>query len=303
MPKNCTINCTFTQKEIMILIGKTNTLTILRQTPPGMFLGDDNNEVVLLPNKCIEPDFKVGDQIDVFVYRDSEDRIIATRLKPFVEIDQFAYLYVSEVSRVGAFLDWGLEKDLFVPFKEQKQKMIEGHSYVVYIYLDEMTERIVASSKINKFISNEVLQVEQGEEVDLLVYNETDLGFTCVINSLHKGLIYHNDVFTDLAVGDTVKGYVKLIREGNLIDLSLQKVGFKHVLSSTEKILEYLNAHDGYLELTDKASPDLIERRFDMSKATYKKSIGILYRQRKITIHDDGVRLVAAKEGEEVKGV
>ena len=303
MPKNCTINRTFAQKETMILIGKTNTLTILRQTPPGMFLGDDNNEVVLLPNKCIEPDFKVGDQIDVFVYRDSEDRIIATRLKPFVEIDQFAYLYVSEVSRVGAFLDWGLEKDLFVPFKEQKQKMIEGHSYVVYIYLDEMTERIVASSKINKFISNEVLQVEQGEEVDLLVYNETDLGFTCVINSLHKGLIYHNDVFTDLAVGDTVKGYVKLIREGNLIDLSLQKVGFKHVLSSTEKILEYLNAHDGYLELTDKASPDLIERRFDMSKATYKKSIGILYRQRKITIHDDGVRLVAAKEGEEVKGV
>ena len=287
----------------MILIGKTNTLTILRQTPPGMFLGDDNNEVVLLPNKCIEPDFKVGDQIDVFVYRDTEDRIIATRLKPFVEIDQFAYVYVSEVSRVGAFLEWGLEKDLFVPFKEQKQKMIEGHSYVVYIYLDEMTERIVASSKINKFISNEVLQVEQGEEVDLLVYNETDLGFTCVINSLHKGLIYHNDVFTDLAVGDTVKGYVKLIREGNLIDLSLQKVGFKHVLSSTEKILEYLNAHDGYLELTDKASPDLIERRFDMSKATYKKSIGILYRQRKITIHDDGVRLVAAKEGEEVKGV
>ena len=161
----------------------------------------------------------------------------------------------------------------------------------------------VIKCKINKFISNEVLQVEQGEEVDLLVYNETDLGFTCVINSLHKGLIYHNDVFTDLAVGDTVKGYVKLIREGNLIDLSLQKVGFKHVLSSTEKILEYLNAHDGYLELTDKASPDLIERRFDMSKATYKKSIGILYRQRKITIHDDGVRLVAAKEGEELKGV
>lgn len=287
----------------MIHIGKTNTLTILRQTPPGMFLGDDENEVVLLPNKCIDPSFKVGDQIDVFIYRDSEDRLIATTLKPFVEINQFAYLYVSEVSRVGAFLDWGLEKDLFVPFKEQKQKMQEGHSYVVYIYLDELSERIVASSKINKFISNEKLEVEQGEEVDLLVYNETDLGFTCVINGIHKGLIYHNDVFTDLAVGDVTKGYVKLIREGNLIDLSLQKVGFKHVLSSTEKILEYLTSHDGYLELTDKSSPDLIERRFDMSKATYKKSIGILYRQRKITIHDDGVRLVATKEGEESKGV
>jgi uncharacterized protein len=288
----------------MIHLGKINTLTILRQTPPGMFLGDDENEVVLLPNKCIEPSFKVGDKIDVFVYTDSEDRLIATTSKPFAEINQFAYLYVAEVSRIGAFLDWGLEKDLFVPFKEQKTKMVEGQSYVVYIYIDELTNRIVASSKINKFISNELLEVEQGQEVDLLVYNETDLGFTCVINGIHKGLIYHNDVFTDLAVGDITKGYIKLIREGNLIDLSLQKVGFKHVLSSTEKILEYLIAHDGYLELTDKSSPDLIERRFDMSKATYKKSIGILYRQRKITIHPDGVRLVAAKEGdEEIKSV
>jgi predicted RNA-binding protein (virulence factor B family) len=256
-----------------------------------------------LPNKFIEPQFEVGQQIDVFVYRDSEDRLIATRLKPYVEVNHFAYLNVSEVSKVGAFLDWGLEKDLFVPFKEQKQKMIEGQSYVVYIYIDDLTERIVGSSKINKFISNEVLQVEQGEEVDLLVYNETDLGYTCVINEMHKGLIYHNDVFTDLAVGDQTKGYIKLVREGNLIDLSLQNIGFKHVLSSTEKILEYLNTHDGYLELTDKSSPDLIERRFDMSKSTYKKSIGILYRQRKVTLHEDGVRLAPRTEGDEVKGV
>ncbi len=276
----------------MIRLGKTNTLTILRQTPPGMFLGDNENEVVLLPNKYIEPDFEVGQQIDVFVYKDSEDRLIATRLKPYVEVNHFAYLNVSEVSRVGAFLDWGLEKDLFVPFKEQKYKMLEGKSYVVYIYIDELTDRIVASSKINKFISNEVLKVEQGQEVDLLVYNETDLGFTCIINEMHKGLIYHNDIFTDLAVGDQVKGFIKLIREGNLIDLSLQNLGFKHVLSSTDKILEYLLAHDGYLELTDKSSPDLIERRFDMSKATFKKSIGVLYRQRKVTLHPDGVRLV-----------
>ncbi|MBI3519435.1 MAG: GntR family transcriptional regulator [Bacteroidetes bacterium] len=287
----------------MIRLGKTNTLTILRQTPPGMFLGNDDNEVVLLPNKYIEPGFEVGNDIEVFIYKDSEDRLIATRLKPYVEVNQFAYLNVSEVSRVGAFLDWGLEKDLFVPFKEQKQKMLEGHSYVVYIYIDELTERIVASSKINKFISNEVLTVEQGEEVDLLVYNETDLGFTCVINGVHKGLIYHNDVFTDLSVGDQTKGYIKLIREGNLIDLSLQNLGFKHVLSSTEKILEYLTTHEGYLDLTDKSSPDLIERRFDMSKSTFKKSIGVLYRQRKVTLHEDGVRLVENKEGEAAKGV
>lgn len=282
----------------MIQIGKTNNLTILRHTPPGMYLGEDESEVVLLPTKYIEPDFKVGDQIDVFIYRDSEDRIIATRLKPYIEVNHFAFLNVSEVSRFGAFLDWGLEKDLFVPFKEQKQKMMEGQSYVVFVYLDELTNRIVASSKVNKFISNEKLEVSQGDEVDLIVYNETDLGYTCIINGLHKGLIYHNDVFTDLAVGDVTVGYIKLIREGNLIDLSLQKVGFKHVLSSTEKILEYLIAHDGFLELTDKSSPDLIERRFDMSKATFKKSIGILYRQRKITIHPDGVHLVKNNEGE-----
>ncbi len=276
----------------MIHLGKTNTLTILRKTAPGMFLGDDENEVVLLPNKYIEPEFEIGEKIEVFVYKDSEDRLIATRLKPFVEVNQFAYLNVSEVSRIGAFLDWGLEKDVFVPFKEQKQKMFEGHNYVVYIYIDELTERIVASSKINKFISNDLLTVKQGDEVDLLVYNETNLGFTCVINGVHKGLIYHDDIYTDIAIGDQTKGYIKLIREGNLIDLSLQKIGFKHVLSSTELILDYLTKHDGYLELNDKSSPDLIERRFNMSKATFKKSIGILYRQRKITIHEDGVRLV-----------
>ena len=282
----------------MIEIGKTNSLTILRDTPPGMYLSDGGDEVVLLPAKFIEPEFKINDQIDVFIYKDSQDRLIATRYKPYVEINQFAYLNVTEVNQVGAFLDWGLEKDLFVPFKEQKVKMMEAYSYVVYVYLDELTQRIVASSKVNKFISNEVLEVEQGEEVDLLVYNKTDLGFTCIINGIHKGLIYHNDLFTDLEVGDSVKGYIKLIRENNLIDLSLQNLGFKHVLSSTDLILEYLRTNEGFMNLTDKTSPDIIERKFNMSKATFKKSIGVLYRQRKVTLHDDGVRLVKEEKPE-----
>ncbi|MES2134454.1 MAG: S1-like domain-containing RNA-binding protein [Bacteroidota bacterium] len=284
----------------MIQLGKTNTLTILRETAPGLYLGDGGDEVVLLPSKFIEPEFKVNDEIEVFIYKDSNDRIIATRFKPYVEINEFAFLNVSEVNQVGAFLDWGLEKDLFVPFKEQKHKMLEGHSYVVYVYVDEASQRIVASGKVNKFISNEVLEVEQGQEVDLLVYNETDLGFTCIINGIHKGLIYHNDLFTDLAVGDTVKGYIKLIRENNLIDLSLQNLGFKHVLSSTDQILEYLKANSGFMNLTDKTSPDIIERKFNMSKATFKKSIGVLYRQRKVTLHDDGVRLVEVAPDTEV---
>lgn len=288
-------NRTFTKNHSMIHVGKTNTLTILRDTSPGMYLGDGENNVVLLPKKYIEPSFKINDEIDVFVYTDSEDRIIATRLKPAVEVGEFAFLNVSEVTQFGAFLDWGLEKDLFVPFKEQKHKMFEGYSYVVYVYLDELTNRIVASSKVSKFVNNDELTVAQGDEVKLLVYSESLMGFACIINGKHKGLIYHDDIFQDIKIGDELTGYIKLIREGNLIDLSLQKIGFKHVLSSTDLILNYLKEHDGYLELTDKSSPDLIERRFKMSKATFKKSLGILYRQRQVTLHEDGVRLVKTK--------
>lgn len=273
----------------MIRLGKTNKLTILRNTPVGLYLGENEDEVVLLPKKFIEPEFEVGQEIEVFIYKDSEDRIIATRLKPFVEVNHFAYLFVSEVTKYGAFLDWGLEKDLFVPFKEQKQEMQEGKAYVVYVYIDEVTDRIVASNKINKFISNEVLTVKQGDEVDLMIYNQTPLGYNCIINSSHKGLIYENDVYKDIRVGDELKGYIKLIRDNNLIDLSLQQIGFKHVLSSTDVILEYLKEHQGIMKLTDKSSPEEIEKVFNMSKATFKKSIGVLYRQRKVVIKDDGV--------------
>lgn len=277
----------------MIQIGKTNTLTILRETPPGLYLGEDENQVVLLPKKYVKPDFKVGDSIEVFVYKDSEDRIVATTEKPYAEVGQFAYLNVSQVSKFGAFLDWGLEKDLFVPFKEQKYPMSDQYAYVVYIYIDETTQRIVASSKINKFISNEQLTVEQGQEVDLMVYNKTDMGFSCIINGRHKGLLYHNDIYQELHLGDELKGYIKLIRDNNLIDLSLQKIGFKNVLSSTDLILEYLQNNKGFLNLTDKSTPEEIAERFSMSKATFKKSIGVLYRQRKIRIEDDGVHLVS----------
>lgn len=283
----------------MIQLGKTNTLTIIRETPPGLYLGEDENQVVLLPKKYIKPEFKVGDSIEVFVYKDSEDRIVATTEKPYAEVGQFAYLNVSQVSKFGAFMDWGLEKDLFVPFKEQKYPMSDEYAYVVYVYLDETTQRIVASSKINKFISNDQLTVAQGDEVDLMVYNKTELGFNCIINGKHKGLLYHNDIYQDLHIGDELKGYVKLIRENNLVDLSLQKIGFKNVLSSTDMILEYLQNNEGFLDLTDKSSPEEIAARFNMSKATFKKSIGVLYRQRKVKIEDEGVRLVKSAPAKE----
>ncbi len=276
----------------MIEIGKINNLKIARETSVGLYLTDDINTDVLLPKKYVTTDMHIDDNIDVFIYKDSEDRLIATTQKPFVTINNFAHLNVSEVSRVGAFLDWGLEKDILVPFKEQKHEMQEGYSYVVYIYLDEQSERIVASSKVNKFISNDELTVEQGDEVSLLIYGESDLGYNCIINSLHKGLIYHNDVYQDIKIGDELLGYIKQIRDGNLIDLSLQNLGFKNVLSSTDLLLKYLSDNEGVCYLSDKSTPVEIQRKFNMSKATFKKSIGVLYRQRKITLTDNGFALV-----------
>jgi predicted RNA-binding protein (virulence factor B family) len=189
-------------------------------------------------------------------------------------------------------MDWGLEKDLLVPFSEQKHKMSDDNFYVVYIYLDEVTNRIVASNKIDKFINNENIQLEEGQKVDLIVYEESPLGFSCIINGAHKGLIYHNDIYKDVYIGDEMEGFVKTIREDKLIDVSFQKSGFKNVLDSTEVVMEYLEKNNGFLSLHDKSTPEEISIRLSMSKATFKKAIGILYRHRKVLIKPDGVYLV-----------
>lgn len=280
----------------MIHIGKTNNLTILRETTAGWFLGDDDKNEVLLPISNTRTKLQVKDKISVFIYKDSENRLIATTHIPYAEIYSFAYLRVTSISEIGAFLDWGLEKDLFMPFREQKNNMEEGESYVVYIYLDEETERIIASSKIDNFISNEHLQVEVGDEVELMVFEESPLGFSCIIDKMHRGLIYHNDIYKEIQIGDELKGYIKNIRQDNLIDLSLQKPGFQNVLSSTDVILEYLEHNNGYLNLNDKSTPEEIAKQFAMSKATFKKSIGVLYRHRKVLIKEDGVYLVKEED-------
>ncbi|MDO8999400.1 MAG: S1-like domain-containing RNA-binding protein [Bacteroidota bacterium] len=276
----------------MIEIGKINNLTILRETTVGLYLGDDERNDVLLPNSFIKEEHKVGDKLDVFIYNDSEDRIIATTKNPYVKINEFAYLRVVSVSEVGAFLDWGLEKDLLVPYSEQKHKMSEDNFYVVYVYLDEVTNRIVASNKIDKFLDNETIQLTEGEPVDLIIYEESPLGFSCIINGAHKGLIYHNDIFKEVFIGDEMEGFVKTIREDKLIDISFQKSGFKNVLDSTEVVMEYLQKNNGFLNLHDKSTPEEISIRLSMSKATFKKAIGILYRHRKVLIKPDGVYLV-----------
>lgn len=277
----------------MLNIGEINTLNILRRTSVGMYLSDDANEYeILLPNKYILPEFEVGETADVFIYKDSEERLIATTLTPYIFLNTFAYLQVKQINAIGAFLDWGLEKDLFVPFKEQAIKMLEGKYYIVYAYLDKGTDRITASSKLEKFIDKGKPNLNIHDEVDLLIYKYTDLGVSAIINHQYEGLIYHNEIFKELAPGDSCTGYIKFIRPDFKIDLALQKSGAEHRESSAQFILLYLKSHKGFLALTDKSDPQEIIEKLDMSKKTFKKAIGSLYKSRLIRIEEDGIYLL-----------
>jgi predicted RNA-binding protein (virulence factor B family) len=275
----------------MIHLGQLNTLEILRETPPGLFLGDDEGNDILLPNKYIPTSFEIGDKISVFAYLDSHERPVTTTLKPFMKVNEFGLLRVTALSDHGAFLDWGLEKDLFVPFKEQARDMEEGKWYVVYCYLDEETNRLVGSSKTNRFISNEELTVERFEEVDLMVSRFTDLGVEMIINQKHKGLVYNDEIFKDLKLGQKLKGAISKIREDNKIDLSLQLIGYKNIEPSGQLILDALERNGGSLPLHDKSDPEEIKKRLKMSKKTFKKAIGSLYKQEQIRITSDGIEL------------
>jgi len=278
----------------MIEVGKYNELEILRDTSVGLYLGDEaQEEDVLLPNKYCPKDFKIGDKLDVFVYRDYEDRKIATNLTPKIFLNEFAFLKVVSVSNVGAFLDWGLEKDLMVPFKEQRQKMEEGRWYVVYLDLDERTDRLFASNKIEHYLQNHELTVEIKQEVDIMVMQKTDLGYSVIVNGQHKGLVYKNEVFKTLKVGDSLKGYVKEIREDNKLDISLQPIGYEQFNDvNVDKVYRFLMEQDGYMILTDKSSPEEIYDTFNMSKKAFKKAVGALYKDRRISIEDKGIRLL-----------
>lgn len=275
----------------MLDLGVKNTLRILRGTGVGMFLGDAEGNDVLLPKKYIPEDAIVGDNIEVFIYRDSEDRIIATTLEPKIQLNEFAYLQVKAVTQVGAFLDWGLEKDLFVPFREQNKKMEVDKWYVVYLYIDEDTDRLAASCKVNRFFEKENIDLTIGQEVDILVFEETDLGMNAIINNRYKGLIYENEIFQRIKVGTRTKAYVKNIRDDKRIDLSLQKQGYANVEPNAERILEKLKANNGFLDLTDKSDANYVMYQLEMSKKTFKKAAGALYRQRIIRIEEDGIYL------------
>ena len=276
----------------MIPLGTYSTLTAKRQLLQGIYLEDAEGDEVLLPNKYIPNGMKLEDEISVFVYTDSEDRIVATTIKPKIELHQFACLTVSQVTQFGAFLDWGLEKDLFVPFKEQKLKMREGNSYIVYLYNDDESDRLVASAKIFKYLSNEELTVKEGEQVDLLIAEPTDLGVNVIVNNRHRGLIYRNEIFQNLELGDQIKGYTKKVREDNRLDVSLQAQGLQNIEPSAARVLDYLKMNQGFMTLTDKSRPEEIMAKMEMSKKSFKKALGSLYRQKLVRLEKNGTYLV-----------
>lgn len=276
----------------MAEIGKINKLEIIKEVDFGVYLDGGDIGEILLPKKFVPESVKTGDEIEVFIYHDSEGRIIATTQKPKALVGEFAYLEVLDINKVGAFLDWGLQKDLFVPFREQLHKMEVGKSYVVYVYFDFESERIAASSKIEKFLDNLPVDFEEGEEVDLIIYAKTDLGYKTIIDEVSTGLIYKNEVFQELSVGQQLKGYIKKVREDEKLDLSLQKPGVGRFEKNEQVLLVFMNNNNGFMFFNDKSTPEEIYKTFHMSKKDFKKAIGALYKNRLISLEEQGIRLL-----------
>lgn len=275
----------------MIALGEYNTLRIDRRTTVGLFL-TDGEEDVLLPMKYLPAQYEFNDEITVFVYLDHEERPIATTLEPKIYLNEFALLQVNYINEFGAFMDMGLEKDLFVPFREQARPMEVDKRYLIFMSLDEKTNRLIGSSKLNQFLSNDNILLEVGEEVDLIVSHITDLGINVIINEKHKGLMYKNEVFEDLRTGDRIIGYIKTVRPDGKIDVSRTKLGFEKVEKYAQIILDELAYNDGFLGLNDASHPEEIKTILNMSKKTFKKTIGTLYKDKKIEIKENGIYLI-----------
>jgi uncharacterized protein len=276
----------------MANVGKYNSLKVLRKVEFGFYLDGNEDGDILLPLRYAPDSCKIGDKVEVFIYFDSEDRIIATTEKPLAIVGEFAFLRAVAVNSIGAFLDWGLPKDLLVPFREQKQPMEEGKSYVVFIYIDAETNRIAASAKLGQFLNHEPVNYLAGDEVDLLITGESELGYKAVINSRHEGILYKNEVFRTLKKGQKVKGYVRKVRDDGKIDLRLQRDGYAKVDEVCQSILDILRHHEGFLEITDKSPAEEIYRMFGISKKTFKKAIGALYKEKLILPGPGGISLV-----------
>lgn len=275
----------------MIEIGKFNYLRIVQKTDVGVLLTDGEKEVMMPYNHA--PKIAIpGDNLNVFTYMDKEGKLIATIQTPYACVDEFAYLEVVDESEDGAYLDLGIDKDVYVPKRDQKRPMVKGESYVVYVYLDESNDRMLASSRLSHYVEEKNFEFEEGDEVSLLISEQTDLGFNAIINNQYIGLLYHNEVFDNVQPGDVRKGWIKKIRIEGKIDLTLQPTGYGHILDTKTVLLQELKKNNGIIDLGDKSSPEEIYQRFKISKKAFRKSIGGLYKERLITVSDFEVRLV-----------
>lgn len=275
-----------------IELGKFNQLEVVKEVDFGVYLDGGEEGEILLPARYVPENCKIGDFLNVFLYLDMDERLIATTLTPLVQVGQFACLEVSWVNQYGAFLNWGLMKDLFVPFREQKMKMQVGRKYVVHAHVDEESYRIVASAKVERYLSKEKPEYAPGAEVNILIWQKTDLGFKAIIDNKYSGLLYENEIFSSIETGMEMKAFVKQVREGGKVDLILQKPGFEKVDDFAKTLLDYIKEQGGRIHLNDKSPAEDIYDTFGVSKKTFKKGVGDLYKKRLITLHEDGIALV-----------
>ena len=278
----------------MLQIGDFNRLKVAREVDFGIYLESEDGDL-LMPGKYVPEGTKPGDIIDAFVYRDSEDRLIATTLVPKVKVNEFAVLQVIDESQHGSFLDWGLEKDLFVPYTQQKDRMATGDWHPIYVYLDDTTDRLVATAKLGRFLKNEQIQLKEGDKVNLLVINQTDLGYKVIIDNRYIGILYANEVFRPVVIGEKTTGFIKKIRPDNKIDVSLQQTGYDEVLTAREKVLEELHNNNGTLALSDNSDPEEIKKQLGLSKKLFKKAIGGLYREGLVELLPEQTVLIRKK--------
>lgn len=272
-------------------LGQYNKLKVVKLVDFGLYLDGGNGVVILLPVRYIESSVQIGDELDVFVYTDSEDRLIATTEKPLAQVGEFAYLRVQDVNRIGAFLDWGLPKNLLVPFREQRVTMRRGEQYLVYIYVDDNTKRIVASAKIDKFIGNLIPKYKIGDKVEALVMSQNEVGYRMIVDNLHYGILYFNEVFTSLSIGQKVVAYVKRSRSDGKLDLTLSDKADRRISELAERLYECIVSSGGEVDVCDSSSPEDIKSRFSCSKKDFKKAVGMLFKQHRIIIIENGLRL------------
>jgi len=280
------------RKKIME-IGKTNRLKVTRTDHSGFYLADDEANEVFLPNEYLSKKPEIEEELDVFIYHDKSNKLVATTFMPKVQLEEFAYLQVKEVNKIGAFIDWGLEKDLLVPFAFQHEKMEANEFYIVYVLKDERTNRLIGTTKIDHYFIDKDIALEIGDEVDLLLMNKTDLGMKAIVNNRYSGLIFNSDLFKNVRTGDCLKGYVKQVREDGKIDLLLEPLGYRNSIDiNTNMVLSALKNNDGFLNLNDNSDPELIKQQVGLSKKAFKRSLGHLYKLNRIEMTPTGVRLI-----------